>query len=889
MSLRHSLWRLFVLLCSMAVLVGLAVRYLGLPLFEPEGEAEALRAARPYPTLSVAVATNPESLLLGGLLVDALNRELTPGSPTLVMAPVGTPLDAASLLLKGGASMALVGPATLQFAQVEAQASALPDQPPESPRLLARLAEQSAALLVRADQRLDGLPSLVGQTVGLSSITPSDERLLRALLTSLDLKLEPEKVETIQPKVVVKKRRLKKKSATVSPDASPESTVVSMVVAEPEVLLQRLQEGTLSALFMSTLHPSQLIHKLGHSVPLRLLPVAANMERLALRYPELVETVILSEGYPELNPSGAVPTIGTGLWLVGTQHLSTDEAADITSRLLKSIKSLQKHETFQLMTGAGLLNSLDESRVHAGALQVYHAHGLKGIQRLVRQQGADDEPTPVPATPTPIPSPPIPAVTVPPPGALFGPPAPPGLDKSGKDGSGKKKDKKAKGKQQEEAPTPTPTPEPTPTPTPEPTPEPTPTPVPDPERLPPFLVAVGQPGRDGFQVGAQLANMFNDPCTREKGRPGSCAHSLYHWIPQALILPTEDERASIDALVSGKASLALVRADVLYESLQSRARAAARDNPYSGSTFTQWLSELLGENTRSQVDGSNLRLLGRLYMHTLTAVARRQAGGPAEEHSVLPSAGWTSVADSLAQLRGDNRGAPGETRPDMATQALRRERLADITDMEGIRTSLRWDATRGPRGNAITLFEPRRFLDVLWRQALLSEEPYAAVAAQLFNEGRIDALICGLAHPSPWLQAQLKWDDNTTLLPITGLEREIDESPYLVQTTLQREWYGVEAGPVRTLGIPVLLIGTADTSPDVVMELVSLLLNERASLVRNAPQLWGANLSALHTGTFLPFHPAAEMRYRLAERAELAEDMELDLATPTPEIILPSP
>jgi len=310
-----------------------------------------------------------------------------------------------------------------------------------------------------------------------------------------------------------------------------------------------------------------------------------------------------------------------------------------------------------------------------------------------------------------------------------------------------------------------------------------------------------------------------------------------------LLTPTQDDAASILALESGSASLALVRADVLYDAVQ-------------------------GEGTWKVPIRTKLTVVAQLYVHALTAVARRQGGTDARQLSVLPDSDWTSVAEELERMRERSGNTQSETRPDLAAQEVRRQRMMNITDLEGVRTSLKWDRQPGPRGNAVTLFEPVRFLHVLWKSSLRSEEPFPEAGARLFNEGRVDGMICALAHPSPWLKARLRWE-NATLLPITGLERELSETPYLVQTTLRRDWYEGVEGTVSTLGVPVLLVAREGADPEMVLELVNLLLDERETLVQVAPQLGGATLRVLHSSTFLPFHPVAEGRYRQRERREV--------------------
>lgn len=784
----------------------------------------------------LSVGVQPEFLELGGALVQALNAERAPDAQELVLAPVRDVTSAAALLKTDQAQLALVDADELRTLQRRTEAAPPPPQ-------VARVGEEAVTLLVSPSAPVRRFEDLTGKRVGILSTSRNDVETLRALAQAVQLEI----------------------SVVVADEKTPARPgVVQVELVSGAELLQGIRQGRLVGLFTKVVHPAEVVHLLTHRVPLRLVSVSVELSVLGIRHPEYVETVIPGRFYPVLQQESEIPTLGTGLYLLSAANNRPDLVADVTERLLKAIKRLQERPSFRLLTQAALLNRLEEPRVHRHALKVYQKAGLRGIPFVSEGSGASETPTPTPVPdvsasasstspedmqlmpmlPTDSSGAPAQAPSANPAGAAAAsgaatgaktPSRPVDVRSSADPSTTPKKKKKKRGAQDD--PTPTPTPEPTPAPTPTSTPTPTPVPRVPPPPPPVYVLATGNPERDSFQVGSRLAAFYNALCLRSDVSGRACETPDD---ARALILPMDSDEESLEALRSGRASFALVRADVLYEHVSK-----PRDH--------------------ESKPESPLQNVGQLYIHTLTALARRasEPESPPQEQPV--QAGWTQASKLLMEARAREGNVAENTRPDEFALDARRQRLQGITDLEGMRISIRRDAGATSRDNAVSLFEPKRFLSFQWEAAIRTEEPFPEKAVDMFNHHRVDALMCALAHPSPWLTAQLVWDEDTVFLPITGLERIVSDSQYLVQTTLRSEWYGLPPSEVRTLGVPVLLVATAQTPPDVVLTLLDILLDE-PRLRLYAPQLWNVSLRSLHTPSVVPFHEAAERRYVQRER-----------------------
>lgn len=709
----------------------------------------------------LSVGVQPQFLELGGALVQALNAEGDPDAQALVLAPVRDVTSAAALLKTDQAQLALVDADELRSLQRPAEAVPPPPQ-------LARVGEEAVTLLVSLGAPVSRFEDLAGKRVGILNTSRSDVETLKALVQTIQLDVSVVQADDKTP-------------------APPNMVQVELVSGQE--LLQGIRKRRLVGLFTNVVHPAELVHLLTHRINLRLVPISVELSVLGIHHPEFVETVIPGQFYPFLQQESEIPTLGTGLYLLSAANNRPDLVADVTRRLLKAVKSLQARPSFRLLTQAGLLNRLEEPRVQRDALKVYQKAGLRGIPFISEGSAASETPTPTPPPTSAasasvpeqtegmqllpaLPSAPADASATAPDMAGQAPaPAPntkaagattsaatsaatsrgatsaatsrgavPGEARTGADpNTTLKKKKKKRGAQDD--PTPTPTPEPTPEPTPTPTPVPTPIPWVPPPPPPVYVLATGNPERDSFQVGSRLAAFYNALCLRSDASGRACETPDD---ARALILPMDSDEESLEALRAGRASFALVRADVLYEYLS---KTQAAEPKYE----------------------SSLQNVGQLYIHTLTAVARRASVQESPADAEKAQEGWTKASTMLMDARAREGVITENKRPDEFALYARRQRLQGITDLEGMRISIRRDAGATSRDNAVSLFEPKRFLSFQWEAAIRTEEPFPETAVELFNHHKVDALMCGLAHPSPWLTAQLVWDEDTVLLPITGL------------------------------------------------------------------------------------------------------------------------
>ncbi|MFM7199332.1 MAG: TAXI family TRAP transporter solute-binding subunit [Myxococcota bacterium] len=340
-----------------------------------------------------------------------------------------------------------------------------------------------------------------------------------------------------------------------------------------------------------------------------------------------------------------------------------------------------------------------------------------------------------------------------------------------------------------------------------------------PEEKPPSLLlfAAGRSEGSDYAIAAGLVEFFGAYCRERLTLAPPCPPGM-----GAALVPAKDDVASVELLASGKAGFALVPADLVVQALG-------------------------GEGPWTDRPLHSLRAVAALYISALTVLA--------SSRETLIGA---HVSGGGALKSGERRPKPGEVAS-----------IRDLQDLEGRRVSMRHAPGSGPRSNAITLFNRGIFDEKLWQYSLLPGEPPPMEASRLFMDGSIVALFLMAAHPDGFVTAMLQRNSDMTVLPVTGLDAHLEDTPFLTRTTIDLSTYGDALSTHRlipTVGIPILLMTNEETPAAEVEMLLSTLVLE-AELLRKAwPVLTQMTPAFMQSTAGIPLHDAAASVYAEAGR-----------------------
>lgn len=269
----------------------------------------------------------------------------------------------------------------------------------------------------------------------------------------------------------------------------------------------------------------------------------------------------------------------------------------------------------------------------------------------------------------------------------------------------------------------------------------------------------------------------------------------------AYVVPSEGSDCNIAAVVSGEADFGLAQATYVYD-------AAHGERSWEGRAQEQ------------------LRVVCSLNTAALTLVAAEQS----------------QVSD--AQRGGDEAA----------------EHIRSMGDLTGKRVSYGVQLGKEGRKNAINLFSMQRFVENnRWRDSLDSEEPPIDPVLRMLDDGVIDAFFYTTFHPSDLITRSTRGTRRVQILPVTGLNRQILEYPYIVRTVISGQLYPDATMPaaVPTVGVPTLLVTSAKTDDALVAQVMRTLI-EKADVVRSMhPSLASLTRAGMTRGLAGTIHPGA--------------------------------
>ena len=189
--------------------------------------------------------------------------------------------------------------------------------------------------------------------------------------------------------------------------------------------------------------------------------------------------------------------------------------------------------------------------------------------------------------------------------------------------------------------------------------------------------------------------------------------------------------------------------------------------------------------------------------------------------------------------------------------------IRSVADLRGKRVNL-GNPGSGQRGNALDVL---RCAGIDPDSGLHPEALKAADCAKVLQDGRIEAFFYTVGHPAGAIAEATAGRLKVRLVPITGMEALLQESPYYSRAVISPELYPQAANtePVETIGVMTTVLTSAAT-PDEVVHVVTRALFENLERLREMHPCF-ARLTAeemVGTGLSAPRHPAAERYLREA-------------------------
>lgn len=195
--------------------------------------------------------------------------------------------------------------------------------------------------------------------------------------------------------------------------------------------------------------------------------------------------------------------------------------------------------------------------------------------------------------------------------------------------------------------------------------------------------------------------------------------------------------------------------------------------------------------------------------------------------------------------------------------------IRSTSDLGGMRVNI-GDPGTGTNSNARQLLD---FLVKNGRKApgtLFELSNDAALAA--FREGRVDALVTSLTHPSRYLQDVFRCGVPARLVSVDVIDEFIKDYPYFAVRTLPAQLYPEAQDPrdLRVISTPTILFTTDGAPTELVKDMMSEIIMNLRDIKEGNPELQSLQLESLladniiagHSGALEAFYEAGMLHAR---------------------------
>lgn len=189
--------------------------------------------------------------------------------------------------------------------------------------------------------------------------------------------------------------------------------------------------------------------------------------------------------------------------------------------------------------------------------------------------------------------------------------------------------------------------------------------------------------------------------------------------------------------------------------------------------------------------------------------------------------------------------------------------IKTLQDLKGKRVNI-GNPGSGQRGNALDVLAAAG-IDV--EKDLQVESLKAAESASMLQDGRIDAFFYTVGHPAAAIkEACAGRRRKVRIVPITGMEKLIERSPYYARTTIPIALYpkAVNETDVSTIGVMTTVVTRADVPDNVVYALTKELFENLDEFKTMHPAFAHLTRQGMLKGRSAPLHPGAEKYFKEA-------------------------
>jgi len=198
---------------------------------------------------------------------------------------------------------------------------------------------------------------------------------------------------------------------------------------------------------------------------------------------------------------------------------------------------------------------------------------------------------------------------------------------------------------------------------------------------------------------------------------------------------------------------------------------------------------------------------------------------------------------------------------EVLTLVVRRD--ADITDLDALK---RRRVNLGNPGSRGRWMADRLLAAKGWSvdDFALAEELPADQQSLALCHGRVEAIVYATGHPSVAVERLMRLCD-ATLMRVGGpaVDKAVAEQPYLAAASIPPDLYPSHPGVMHTVGVPTIVVVSADLDDRIAHRVVSAVLERLGRLKATLPGLRGVDARAMtKTGLPTPAHPGAARYFR---------------------------
>jgi TRAP transporter TAXI family solute receptor len=141
-----------------------------------------------------------------------------------------------------------------------------------------------------------------------------------------------------------------------------------------------------------------------------------------------------------------------------------------------------------------------------------------------------------------------------------------------------------------------------------------------------------------------------------------------------------------------------------------------------------------------------------------------------------------------------------------------------------------------------------------------------SVAADMMVSGRIDALFITVGHPSKFVEQLLASLPKIILLPVTGMDKLLDSTPYYTRSVIPSQFYPAlkESDNIESIGVRATLVTSVDVSDEIVYALTKEIFENFEQFKALHPVFSTLTISDMLEGCLAPFHNGAMKYYKQA-------------------------